>query len=90
MGPSSCHHWHMATTKGVQRRPRVAGREDLGLARWWLSKELKTATQVAAKDSGLSEALYVELLLSRLAAQNGALPRLSPDTSQELPIADVA
>ena len=80
----------MATTRGVQRRPRIADRDDLGMARWWLPKVLKTATQVAAKDSGLSESLYVELLLSRLAAQNGALPRLSPDTSQELPIADVA
>jgi len=84
------HYGHMSATKGVQRRSRVADREDLGMARWWLPKELKNEAATAAKESGLSESLYVELLLSRVATQGGSLPRFYSSTDQELPIADVA
>ncbi|MDO4070333.1 hypothetical protein [Clavibacter michiganensis] len=80
----------MSATKGVQRRSRHAGRDDLSPARWWIPTELHNATKAAAKESGLSEGLYIELLLSRLAEQSGSLPRFTTTTAQELPIADVA
>lgn len=90
----------MSATKGVQRRSRVAQRDDLDMARWWIPKELREAAKAAAKESGLSESLYVERLLSVIAEQNGTLPRFSsdprvsdsrgPEHRQEAPIARIA
>jgi hypothetical protein len=90
MGPFKRHDCGMSATKGVQRRRRVADRDDLTPARWWIPTPLHVAAKTAAKDSGLSESLYIELLLSRLAMQDGALPRLNPNGTQELPISHVA
>jgi hypothetical protein len=60
------------------------------MARWWIPKPLREEAKAAAKESGLSESLYVELLLGRLTAQDGALPRISPNMMQEMPISEVA
>ena len=83
------HDGFMSANKGVQRRSRVAKRNDLVEARWRIPKEIKEEAEQAAKASGLSEALYVDLLLRQVAKQHGGLPRFAANRL-ELPILDVA
>jgi hypothetical protein len=80
----------MSAPKGVQRRSRVAGRDDLALGRFWVPKDQLKAVKTAARESGLTDGLYVELLLAQVSEQRGTLPRFPTTTDQELPIADVA
>lgn len=93
MSTFNVHDVPMSATKGVQRRSRVAQRDDLDMARWWIPKDLRQAAKNAAKESGLSESLYVERLLETIASQNGSLPRFdigTADHRQEPPIARIA
>lgn len=80
----------MSVPKGVQRRRRGAARRDLALGRFWVPKDQLAAVKTAAAESNLAEGLYLELLLTRVFEQSGALPRFRMTTDEELPIADVA
>lgn len=77
----------MPQVKGVQRRPRVAKRDDLVEARWAVPKTLKAEAVEAATASGVSEGIYVERLFEYLKQSHGGLPVLPTTPTEVTPAA---